>query len=182
MQSSTFLALIINALLLSSTNAFTPVTPTHVSTSTSRTTSTSTTSLSAGIGYTIKQGIVNLVAGEYDEEGTQQKVKDFIQLSESKKGNMFSKKESTIAMFSFTTCPFCIKAKQYLDENDIKYVTMELDTIDEGNAIRAELGKLTKRTSVPSIFINGEAIGGLNDGMPGLLPLAKSGELEAMLA
>ena len=59
---------------------------------------------------------------------------------------------------------------------------MELDTIDEGNAIRAELGKLTKRTSVPSIFINGEAIGGLNDGMPGLLPLAKSGELEAMLA
>ena len=53
----------------------------------------------------------------------------------------------------------------------------------EGNEIRATLGKLTKHTSVPSIFVkNGQPIGGLNDGMlPSLLPLAKSGELETMM-
>ena len=97
---------------------------------------------------------------------------------------MFFKKESTIAMFSFTSCPFCRQAKDYLDENNIKYVTMELDTLDgnEGNEIRATLGKLTKHTSVPSIFVNGQPIGGLNGGMPGLLPLAKSGVLDTMLA
>ena len=139
---------------------------------------------SNSIGCNFKQTVANLVAGEYDEELTQQKVNDFIKLSETKKGNMFFKKESTIAMFSFTSCPFCRQAKDYLDENNIKYVTMELDTLDgnEGNEIRATLGKLTKRTSVPSIFVNGQPIGGLNDGMPGLLPLAKSGELETMLA
>jgi glutaredoxin 3 len=140
---------------------------------------------SNSIGYNFKQTVANLVAGEYDEELTQQKVNDFIKLSETKQGNMFFKKEqSTIAMFSFTSCPFCRQAKDYLDENNIKYVTMELDTLDgnEGNEIRATLGILTKRTSVPSIFVNGQPIGGLNDGMPGLLPLAKSGELDTMLA
>ena len=82
---------------------------------------------SNSIGYNFKQTVANLVAGEYDEELTQQKVNDFIKLSETKKGNMmFFKKESTIAMFSFTSCPFCRQAKDYLDENNIKYVTMEL--------------------------------------------------------
>lgn len=162
MQSNSFLlqvAFITNALLLSSTNAFTPVTS-----NTSRTTSTSSTSLSEmkrpildtvastlfklendrvtassvpdskgrigepmewsekdsfanqfseiiasnSIGYNFKQTVANLVAGEYDKELTQQKMNDFIKLSETKKGNMmFFKKESTIAMFSFTSCPFC---------------------------------------------------------------------------
>ena len=88
-----------------------------------------------------------------------------------------------VAMFSFTTCPFCRQAKDYFEENGIKYVSMELDELEgnKGNEIRASLGKMTKRTSVPAIFINGEEIGGLNDGMPGLMPLVESGELKKML-
>ena len=76
-------------------------------------------------------------------------------------------------MYSFTTCPFCRKAKDYLDRESIPYRAIELDELDgnEGNEIRAELGRMTKRTSVPSIFIGGEYIGGCNDG-PGLLFLA----------
>jgi glutaredoxin 3 len=53
---------------------------------------------------------------------------------------------------------------------------------NEGNEIRAVLGKLTKRTSVPSIFIDGNYIGGCNDGNPGLVPLIKNGELDKLMA
>jgi glutaredoxin 3 len=85
-------------------------------------------------------------------------------------------------MFSFSTCPFCRRAKDVLEEKGVSYASMELDELDgnEGNEIRAMLGRRTKRTSVPSIFIGGEYIGGCNDG-PGLLPLAESGELDRLL-
>jgi glutaredoxin 3 len=63
-----------------------------------------------------------------------------------------------VTMYSFTTCPFCRTAKDYLDEQSIPYVSIELDLLpdNEGNEIRAELGRITRRTSVPSIFIGGE--------------------------
>ena len=70
-----------------------------------------------------------------------------------------------------------------MDQEGIPYESIELDDLEgnKGNEMRAVLGKMTKRTSVPSIFINGKPIGGLNDGFPGLMPLATSGELQAML-
>jgi glutaredoxin 3 len=87
-----------------------------------------------------------------------------------------------VAIFSFSTCPFCRRAKDFLDEKGIQYSSIELDELDgnEGNEIRAMLGKRTRRTSVPSIFIGGNYIGGCNDG-PGLMPLAESGELVKLL-
>ena len=53
----------------------------------------------------------------------------------------------------------------------------------EGYQLRAELGALTGRTSMPNVFIAGESIGGCNDGTPGLMPLiAEKGAFEAALA
>ena len=123
------------------------------------------------IGYKFKQWVADIVAGEYDEEQVEADVQEFIEKSNSR--------DVPLVMFSFTTCPFCRGAKDFLDQEGIKYVSMELDTLDgnKGNEVRAVLGKITRRTSVPSIFIRGEPIGGLNDGMPGLMPLAESGEL-----
>ena len=114
------------------------------------------------LGYRFKQGVADIIAGEYDEGGTKQYITEFVS-------------SNPVAMFSFTTCPFCRKAKDFLDEEAISYVSMELDLLpdNKGNEIRAQLGKLTRRTSVPSIFIGGEYIGGCNDGNPGLLPLAR---------
>lgn len=114
------------------------------------------------LGYRFKQGVADIVAGEYDEEGTKQIVERFVS-------------SKPVAMYSFTTCPFCRKAKDYLDEQKIPYTAVELDELPEnqGNEIRATLGKLTRRTSVPSIFIGGEYVGGCNDGSPGLFPLAR---------
>lgn len=124
------------------------------------------------IGYAFKQFVADIVAGEYNEQETQ----DFVQ-------NFVSQSNTKVKMFSFTTCPFCRSAKDYLDQEGIPYESIELDELEgnKGNEIRAVLGKMTKRTSVPSIFINGKAIGGLNDGFPGLMPLATSGELQTML-
>lgn len=51
---------------------------------------------------------------------------------------------------------------------------------DEGKALRAELAKLTDRTSVPNIWIDGKSVGGCNDG-PGVLTLQREGKLVPML-
>lgn len=122
------------------------------------------------IGYQFKQFVADIVAGkDFDQVLVGQKIDTFVS-------------DHPVAMFSFSTCPFCRKAKDVLDEKGIAYQSLELDELDgnEGNEIRAMLGRKTKRTSVPSIFIGGEYIGGCNDG-PGLLPLAQSGELDKLL-
>jgi glutaredoxin 3 len=121
------------------------------------------------LGYRFKQWVANIVAGEYDEEAVEQTVDSFIN-------------DNQVAMFSFTTCPFCRRAKDVLDQKGVAYKALELDELEgnQGNEIRAVLGKRTKRTSVPSIFIGGTYIGGCNDG-PGLIPLEESGELDVML-
>ena len=122
------------------------------------------------IGYQMKQWVADIVAGSsYDRESVQTTIDQFVH-------------ESDIAMFSFTTCPFCRRAKDALDERGIAYAVMELDELEgnKGNEIRAELGRKTKRTSVPSIFVRGRYIGGCNDG-PGLLPIMESGEFDKML-
>ncbi|KAL7525220.1 hypothetical protein ACHAXR_002697 [Thalassiosira sp. AJA248-18] len=120
------------------------------------------------IGYKFKQTVADLVAGEYDKEAREESIRNFIG-------------ETPVAMYSFTTCPFCRKAKDFLEEKSIPYESIELDLLpgNEGNEIRAELGRMTKRTSVPSIFIGGEYVGGCNDG-PGLLPLARENNGERL--
>lgn len=48
-----------------------------------------------------------------------------------------------------------------------KFLTLELDEIDDGAAIQKALGELTEVTTVPNIFIGGESIGG-NDKLQAL--------------
>jgi glutaredoxin 3 len=122
------------------------------------------------LGYQFKQFVADIVAGnDFDKDAVSQEIDDFVS-------------KYPVAMFSFTTCPFCRRAKDVLDEKGVRYVSMELDELEgnKGNEIRAMLGRKTGRTSVPCIFINANCIGGCNDG-PGLLPLAQSGELDKLL-
>lgn len=130
----------------------------------------STAVASNTMGYQFKQFVADIIAGnDYDVEAINTLIDRFVT-------------EHPVAMFSFTTCPFCRRAKDLLDEKGVTYEVLELDELDgnEGNEIRANLGRKTGRTSVPSIFIGGNYIGGCNDG-PGLLPLNESGELDALL-
>lgn len=118
-------------------------------------------------GYVFKQLIADIIARKYDQDETRKFIQDFV-------------RSKPVVMFSFTTCPFCRRAKDLLDEKRIDYAVIELDELEnnQGNEIRAMLGLMTKRTSVPAIFIHGKAIGGMNDGMPGLKALNESGELD----
>lgn len=62
---------------------------------------------------------------------------------------------------------------------------VELDQDVDGKAIRAVMGETLGRTSVPAIWINGQFIGGCNDGPldggKGLVQLDESGQLDALL-
>jgi glutaredoxin 3 len=122
------------------------------------------------LGYRFKQFVADIVAGDnYDVEAVNARIDNLVS-------------DHPVVMFSFSTCPFCRRAKDFLDEKGVKYEVLELDELEgnAGNEIRANLGRKTGRTSVPSIFIGGNYIGGCNDG-PGLLPLDKSGELDVLL-
>ncbi len=59
------------------------------------------------------------------------------------------------------------------------------DPWEEGNPIRAELGKMVGRSSVPAIFIGGKYVGGYDGGVgkesPGILELAFRGTFREKL-
>jgi glutaredoxin 3 len=64
-----------------------------------------------------------------------------------------------------------------------RYTDVDLQKDPDGKALRAEMGERLGRTSVPAIWINGEFIGGCNDGpMGGLVTLKESGKLDTMLS
>jgi glutaredoxin 3 len=73
-------------------------------------------------------------------------------------------------------------ARQVLDGYGAEYRVVELNEVQDGYALRAELADLTGRTSVPAVFIGGEFVGGCNDGgLGGVMTLDKAGKLQPML-
>lgn len=115
-----------------------------------------------------KKRFFKMLAGDYDEVAVNKKIRDLVT-------------DNKVVVFSWSVCPFAQRAQRVLREAGAKFVAIELDQVPDGKAIKAELGFLTGRTSVPSVWINGECIGGCNDGNPGLLPLKESGRLEGIL-
>ena len=86
----------------------------------------------------------------------------------------------TLSAFLATRPP---QAKQVLDGYGASYKVIELNEIEQGYALRAELAGITGRTSVPALFVGGEFLGGCNDGgKGGVMTLDKAGSLKPMLA
>lgn len=116
-----------------------------------------------------KQALVKSLAGDYDQAAVRARLNSLIN-------------DNPVFMLSFTTCPYCVKAKAVLDAKGTKYTVVEADVDSDGKALRAELGELEGRTSVPAIWIGGKFVGGCNDGpMGGLVKLDDQGKLDAML-
>jgi glutaredoxin 3 len=70
-----------------------------------------------------------------------------------------------------------------LDSLGTKYKVVELDQVEDGKALRAEMANLVGRTSVPAVWIGGAFVGGCNDGPTGgVVKLYESGELQKMLS
>ncbi|MGD1858056.1 MAG: glutaredoxin 3 [Leptolyngbyaceae cyanobacterium] len=64
-----------------------------------------------------------------------------------------------VEIYTWTTCPFCIRAKRLLDSKGVDYTEHVLDGDEAGRDAMVERGSDGKR-SVPQIFINDEHIGG----------------------
>lgn len=73
-------------------------------------------------------------------------------------------------------CPYCARAKALLDRKGVAY---EEIYAPNGSAARAEAtSRSGGRTTVPQIFIDGQAIGGSDD----LHALDRAGRLDTLLA
>lgn len=72
-------------------------------------------------------------------------------------------------------CPYCVRARALLDSRGIPYEAIDVDGDSE---TRAWLREVTKRRTVPQIFIGDDPIGGSDE----LAALDRSGELERLLA
>lgn len=71
-------------------------------------------------------------------------------------------------------CPYCVSAKRFLQERGQTWQEIRVDLDPEA---RAEMRALSKRTSVPQIFINGTHVGGFDD----MVALDRKGGLQSLL-
>ena len=83
---------------------------------------------------------------------------------------------ANVEIYTWSTCPFCRRAKQLFDQKGVNYTEYVLDG-DEA-ARDAMVARGTKgRRSVPQVFINNQHIGGNDD----LQTLEQQGMLDKLL-
>ena len=117
----------------------------------------------------LKKSLVKGLAGDYDEEAISKQLNEYAN-------------EKGVIMLSFESCPFCVRAREVLGEQRVQYKDIMIDKLEEGKALRSELGKQYGQTSVPAIWVNGVFLGGCNDGgIGGLIPNIKSGKFQELL-
>lgn len=71
-----------------------------------------------------------------------------------------------IIMFSKTYCPYSRKLKNLLSDHfefDPPIIFIELDRHQKGAELQEYIGRVTGRTTVPNLMINGESRGGFDD-------------------
>ncbi|HEY9697559.1 MAG TPA: glutaredoxin 3 [Trichocoleus sp.] len=80
-----------------------------------------------------------------------------------------------VEIYTWSTCPFCIRAKALLDRKGVQYTE---HCIDGDEPARAEMAKRAHgKRSVPQIFINGQHVGGCDD----IHALNAQGKLDPLL-
>lgn len=124
-------------------------------------------------GDSFKQSLAFVMAGEYNKSEINTEVR-------------MLKNSAPCVMFVWQNSPSCKSAIKAFDNMGVQYRLIKLDDPwEKGNKLRAELGKMTGKTSVPSIWINGEYVGGYDDGVseesPGIVDLAFAGTLRDKL-
>lgn len=82
---------------------------------------------------------------------------------------------SEIEIYTWASCPFCIKAKALLDNKGVEYTEYMIQGDENARAKMAE--RAGGKRSVPQIFINDNHIGGCDD----VHALDEEGKLDALL-
>lgn len=65
-----------------------------------------------------------------------------------------------VEIYTWSFCPYCINAKELLEEQNIPYIEHKIDG-DQGK--KRELFERTGQNTVPFIFINDKFIGGYEE-------------------
>jgi glutaredoxin 3 len=82
---------------------------------------------------------------------------------------------ATVEIYTWSTCPFCIRALNLLKSKDVEFTEYCLDSDEPG---RDQMAKRSQgRRSVPQIFINDQHIGGCDD----IHALDRQGKLDPLL-
>ncbi len=79
-----------------------------------------------------------------------------------------------VEVYSSGHCPYCVRAKELLEERGVAYTEIRIDLDAEK---RQEMMDRSGKRTVPQIFINDQAVGGFDD----LWALEQSGELDKLL-
>jgi glutaredoxin 3 len=68
-----------------------------------------------------------------------------------------------IEVHSKTDCPYCVKAKSWLEDRNIPYDLSVYDDMAERQALYDHLGLVGSDRSVPQIIVDGDRVGGYSD-------------------
>ncbi|KTD05331.1 glutaredoxin 3 [Fluoribacter gormanii] len=79
-----------------------------------------------------------------------------------------------IIMYSTGYCPYCVKARELLQQKHATFTDIRIDLQPE---LRDEMITKSGRRTVPQIFINGQHVGGCDD----LYALEAQGKLDQLL-
>jgi glutaredoxin 3 len=83
---------------------------------------------------------------------------------------------ATVEIYTWSTCPFCVRAKRLLDSKSVAYTEYCLDGDEPGRSKMAVRSGGSK--SVPQIFVNDQHLGGCD----AIHALDREGKLDAILA
>lgn len=127
-------------------------------------------------GYGFKQVVADVLAGEeFDKSAIEASIEDTIN-------------SNPCVMYTWESSPSCKKAIEAFEVIGAKPTIVRLDDPwEEGNPIRATLGRKLGRTSVPFVFVGGKYIGGFDGGIEGdpnaggMVDMAFRGNLRELL-
>ncbi len=83
--------------------------------------------------------------------------------------------QPNIEIYTWSRCPFCIRAKSLLDKKGAEYTEYCIDGDEDA---RDEMAGRAGRRSLPQIFISDQHIGGCDD----LHYLDRQGKLDGLIA
>jgi glutaredoxin 3 len=81
-----------------------------------------------------------------------------------------------VRMYSTASCPYCVRAKALLKQRGVEAI--DEIRVDEHPAERETMIRITRRWTVPQIFIGETHVGGCDE----LVALDRRGGLEPLLA
>ncbi|MCU0569136.1 MAG: glutaredoxin 3 [Oculatellaceae cyanobacterium Prado106] len=83
--------------------------------------------------------------------------------------------KANVEIYTWQTCPYCIRAKMLLKWKGIAFTEYKID--GDNNARTQMADRANGRRSVPQIFINQQHVGGCDD----LYALDRQGQLDPLL-